>query len=134
MQEEILKIYVKIEDDVQVNGTTANIKMIWFTGYAKSKYFEGNILPGGVDLQSCKQGERVHLSARYVMEGKDAEGNECRIYVENNGYTDENGEIRTIPTVITDSKVLSWMETAKMEGSVSSENDMVVIRINKCDE
>lgn len=133
MQEEILRIYVKIEDSIQVNGAATNINMIRFTGYAKSKYFEGNILPGGVDLQSCKQGERVHLSARYVMEGKDAEGNECRVFVENNGYVDEDGEIRTKPVVITDSKVLSWIEMAKLEGSVSSENDMVVIRINKCD-
>ncbi len=131
MFEEILRIYVQIEDNIQVHGNTKNINMIRFTGYAKSKYFQGKILPGGVDLQTQNYGEKNLLSARYIMEGKDEEGNECRIYIENNGYADENGMIKTKPTVVTDSKALSWLETASLEGSISSENDMVVIHIYK---
>lgn len=131
MFEEILRIYVQIEDSIQVHGNTKNINMIRFTGYAKSKYFQGKILPGGVDLQNQKHGEKNLLSARYIMEGKDEEGNECRIYIENNGYADENGIIKTKPTVATDSKALSWLETASLEGSISSENGMVVIHIYK---
>lgn len=131
MFEEILRIYVQIEDSIQVHGSTRNINMIRFTGYAKSKYFQGRILPGAIDLQCEKRGEKNLLSARYVMEGKDEEGNECRIYIENNGYADENGMIRTKPTVVTDSKALSWLETASLEGNISSENGMVVIHIYK---
>ncbi len=136
MMEEILRIYVQIEECIQVNGSTRDINMIRFTGYAKSKYFQGRILPGGVDLQSCKHGERNLLSARYIMEGKDEAGNECHIYIENNGYADENGIIRTKPVVVTDSNALGWMERdsveGKLEGSITSENDMVVIHIHRC--
>ena len=44
--EEILRVYVELEDSIQVKGQTCNVNMIRFSGYAKSKYFQGKILPG----------------------------------------------------------------------------------------
>lgn len=131
MLEEILTIYVKIEDAVNINGRTCDINMIRFTGYAESEYFKGEILPGGVDLQSCRTGENNQLSARYILEGYDIEGKRCRIFVENNG-TEENGVIKTTPIIVTDSRALCWMETASLEGSITSKNGVVIIHICKC--
>ena len=49
------------------------------------------------------------MSARYVLTGKDADGQDCHIYVENNAWF-TNGQqpkpFHTVPTFITDSKKL----------------------------
>ena len=129
MKEEILKIYVQIEDTISVNGKNSNINMIRFTGYARSSYFNGKILPGGVDLQSCKKGTSNYLSARYIMEGVDLKGQECRIYIENNGCENENNKVITKPRVVTDSQELQWLEEENLEGTIFTEDNMLVIII-----
>lgn len=129
--EEIIRVYVKIEDAIMVNGNTQNVNMIRFTGYAKSQYFQGEILPCGIDLQRSKAGGSTTLSARYILEGMDSNGDKCRIFIENNGVTDENGIITTKPVIVTDSKALGWMETADLTGTITSENDMVIIHISQ---
>ena len=132
MLEEILTVYVKLEDTVWINGNTVNVNMIRFSGYAESRYFKGKILPGGVDLQRGKTDGVMNLSARYIMEGTDIENHKCRIFIENNGFADEKGIIKTKPVVVTDSKALGWLEAADLEGSITSEDDMVIIHICKC--
>ena len=52
------------------------------------------------------------MSARYMLTGKDKNGKDCHIYVENNGYFDEsNGPMtmpfKTVPTFYIDSEVLA---------------------------
>lgn len=129
MKEEVLRIYVKLEDTITIHGNRERVNMIRFSGYAKSKYFCGEVLPGGADLQRGPIEGSMKLSARYILEGTDFEGKSCRIYIENNGAADENGVIVTKPTIVTDSKALARMETADMTGAISSENNMVVIHI-----
>ncbi len=41
------------------------------------------------------------LSARYILEGVDGDGNECRVFVENNGQVEENGQINAVPHIVT---------------------------------
>lgn len=132
--EEILRVYVKIEESFIVNGQKTNVNMLHFSGYAESKYFKGNILPHGIDLQRGKVGQSMDLSARYMLEGVDCEGNKCRLFIENNGSNNEAGEMVTKPVIVTDSKVLAWMEDAEFTGSLSFEKEMVVIHIFKAND
>lgn len=129
MLEEILRVYVELEDAVRVDGNVGSVNMIRFTGYAESRYFQGKILPGGVDLQRSGPGGRTNLSARYILEGMDSKGIQCRIFIENNGVSSEDGIIKTNPVIVTDSRALGWMETAVLDGNITFENDKVIIHI-----
>jgi hypothetical protein len=131
---EILTINVNLTDIYEVKGKTAEAVMINFGGDAKSEFFEGVILPGGVDTQKEFYPERRTLSARYILEGKDMEGEKCRIFIENNGTADENKFVHeTTPRIITDSKALSWMETATLKGTLEPKEGGVIIHIFKAD-
>ncbi len=131
---EILTINVNLTDIYEVKGKTAEAVMINFGGDAKSEFFEGVILPGGVDAQKEFYPERRTLSARYILEGKDMEGEKCRIFIENNGTADENKFVHeTTPRIVTDSKALSWMETATLKGTLEPKEGGVIIHIFKAD-
>ena len=131
---EILTINVNLTDIFEVKGKSAEAVMINFGGDAKSEFFEGVILPGGVDTQKEFYPERRTLSARYILEGKDMEGEKCRIFIENNGTADENKFVHeTTPRIITDSKALSWMETATLKGTLEPKEGGVIIHIFKAD-
>lgn len=127
--EEILRVYVKIEESFTVNGQKTNVNMLHFSGHAKGPYFKGVILPHGIDLQQGEVGQPMNLSARYILEGQDYEGNACRLFIENNGSHNDAGEIVTKPMIVTDSKVLAWMEDVELTGSLSFEDGLVVIHI-----
>ena len=132
--QEILTINVNLTDIYEVKGKSAEAVMINFGGDAKSEFFEGVILPGGVDTQKEFYPERRTLSARYILEGKDMEGEKCRIFIENNGTADENKFVHeTTPRIITDSKALSWMETATLKGTLEPKEGGVIIHIFKAD-
>ncbi len=112
---------IKIEFNgkpVEMKGVNAEVVMIPFKGYvAKSDLFTGIVEPCGVDTQVVNAAKVRHMSARYMLTGKDKEGNDCHIYIENNGYFDEfegrpapqEGKpmFRTVPTFYTDSPVLA---------------------------
>ncbi len=129
MQEELLRIYVRIDNAVTVEGNSGTINMLHFSGRAESKYFQGEILPGGVDLQRQDFGGAVTLSARYILEGMDMEGRKCKMFIENNGSCDSQGVMQTVPKIITDSKALAWIEMADLTGTISSQDGMVIIYI-----
>lgn len=129
--EEILRVYVKIEESYTVSGQKRNANMLHFSGCAEGPYFKGIILPHGIDLQRGAVGQPMNLSARYMLEGEDLEGNKCRMFIENNGSNNEAGEMVTRPTIITDSKALAWLEEAELVGSLSFEEGLVIIHICK---
>jgi hypothetical protein len=93
----------------QLNGPAGEVLMIPFGGTVEGELFNGRILPGGVDTQIVDQNGIRHMSARYMLEGVDKNGEQCRIYVDNNGWF--CGEMvmpfKTIPTFFTDSKALA---------------------------
>ena len=95
---------------VELDSEIGHVKMIPFGGTVKSDIFNGIIEPCGVDTQITNQAGVRHMSARYMLTGKDADGNDCHIYLENNAWF-TNGErpkpwIST-PKFITDSKKLA---------------------------
>ena len=108
--------------------------MIAFSGEADGAYFRGKILPHGVDTQKSEEGKPLQLSARYMLEGIDYTGKQCRLFIENNGE-EAGGQIVTKPRIYTDSESLSWMEGAALCGTVESCGEgQVMIRIRRMEK
>ena len=122
MEKTILTIDVLLDEIFNVEGTAGKATMILFHGSSDCDNFKGKILPGGVDTQKEPAGKPRILSARYILEGKDLEGKDCHIFIENNGEVEpisDGGVIRTKPIIYTDSEALKWMETADIRGTVT---------------
>lgn len=128
--QEILCLKIEFDESLEVHGQNGRARMICFHGEAESRLFRGKVMPGGVDTQIRGIGEVNRVSARYILAGKDYTGEDCRIFIENNGVDPENGEsIQTQPRIITDSVALSWLENADLNGTVSEINGILYARI-----
>lgn len=126
--QEVITVFVRVEQAFSVKGQAGSATMLLFSGYAEGENFKGKILPGAVDCQKAGA-NGFTLSARYILEGKDREGKECKIFIENNGAPDETGEIHTKPLVYTDSDCLKWLETTPLTGHISEQEGMLAIHI-----
>lgn len=83
---------IKIEmngPSVHLKGENAEVLMIPFKGSVKSDIFTGVVEPCGVDTQIVNAAGVRHMSARYMLTGKDAQGKEAHIYIDNNGWFSE---------------------------------------------
>ncbi len=120
----IFIIHVVLDDRYEVKGKKGSAAMLLFHGTAEGELFRGKILPGAVDTQKKAAGEKKTLSARYILEGIDAEGRDCRIFVENSAA---EGNPETRPLIYTDSEALKWLETADIYGVLSAAKDGVDI-------
>ncbi len=127
--QKILTIHVLLEEILNLKGQKSSVCMIPFSGTAEGPYFQGRVLPHGVDTQRIFPDEKPRLSARYILEGTDFQGNPCRIFIENNGQEGADGVLRTRPVLVTDSPSLAWMETAELTGTVEGVKDGVIIHI-----
>lgn len=128
--QEILTIQVTIKECLEVKGKGAEAAMLAFDGECDCDNFKGKILSYGVDTQKQWYPDVRTLSARYMLEGIDKDGEHCRIFIENNGFANENGIVEeTTPRIITDSKCLSWMETVQLTGTITPKDNGVVIHI-----
>lgn len=126
---ELFKVFVNVTEASGVKGATREILMLAFDGTVEGDAFCGKVLPYGVDTQSEVYGEPRLLSARYLLEGKDCAGDECRIYIENNSCVQEDGSIIFVPTICTNSKALAYLETATLRSIVDIRQDGVTIHI-----
>ena len=109
---EVLRVYVNLTGWLKVTSGNRVVKMLPFEGTCDGPYFKGTILQGGVDTQKTDLEGNGTLSARYMIDGVDCEGNNCRMFIENNAKTNST----TTPTIITDSPALKWLETANLQG------------------
>lgn len=125
--EMLMEIRVKISDPVSVEGHTKTIVMIPFTAEATGKYFQGKTIGSCVDTQKIDPGKPGVLSARYMLEGRDFQGDECRVFVENNGSDWSHMN----PMLITDSEALKEWETMEIYGTVEAIEGGVLIRFYK---
>ena len=85
----------------------------------------GTILPGGVDTQ-INVPEKGTLSARYMLEGKDNSGDNCKMYISNDAI--QNCNITT-PHILTDSENLRWLNEAELRGELTIVENGVQIEI-----
>ena len=129
MEKPLFRINVELDEGSVIKGAKEQVNFLRFHGTADSDYFRGVILPGGVDCQRQAENKPFRLSARYVMEGTDCAGNECSVFIENNGF-EAGGEIRTVPTIVTDSEILSGMTRGPLRGELAGKGEGAVeIRI-----
>ena len=116
----IMEVLVSIEGkDVSfLKGPAGEVVMIPFGGTVQGEIFNGVVCPGGVDCQRVNLTGVRHMCARYMLEGTDSAGEKCHIFVENNGwFTGMQSPFQTVPTFITDSKVLApYLHQNKFRG------------------
>ena len=127
---DVLTIDVILTEFNEVKGHNGNACMILFNGYCHCDIFNGDILNGGVDTQKQDAGSIIRtLSARYILQGKDFEGNDCRIFIENNGVS-EGGNFTTTPKILTDSEALKILEDMDLVGSIGGTDEEGHIQIH----
>lgn len=131
MEKEVLTVNVNINGFEEVKGKNGEACMILFDGTAEGSGFKGFIGPSAADTQKQEYGKERFLSARYILTGKDADGKDCRIFIENNGAFEANGEITTHPVIYTNSENLSWMETSDIFGKIEGKEGGVLIHLFK---
>lgn len=102
--EYLMTVDVKTQEAAGVFSEAGGINMIPFTGSADGYYFKGEIVGLGCDTQKYLPNDGgVLFSARYMLKGKDYKGQDCSVFIENNGSALE----LCTPTIITDSRALS---------------------------
>ena len=121
----LFDVYVYITDTVCVKGKFHDVCMLYFTGEVKGRYFNGKVLGTGVDTQYSSKDKDMFLSARYMLEGKDIDGNECRCFIENNGSFDNV----FIPKIVTDSPSLAEFEGAELKAEITAKENGVIVSI-----
>ncbi len=121
----LFDVYVDITDTLSVKGKQHDICMLSFTGEARGRYFNGKVIGSGIDTQYISKSGHLILSARYMLEGTDINGNECRCFIENNGSFDDG----FIPEIVTDSPALSEFEGAELKAEVAAKENRVIVSI-----
>ena len=124
--EKVLTIYVNCTEMHEVQSDAVTVRQVLFDGYAEGEAFRGKILPGGVDTQTIPVDGDGMLCARYMLEGRDSEGKDCQLYIENTATL--GGEI-THPRFVSDSKVLSQLAKEKLQGRMISDEQGFRIEI-----
>ena len=109
---EVLRVYVNLTGFHEVVSGNRTVKILPFDGACDGAFFQGTILSGAADTQRGYADGTGTLSARYMIEGTDCAGNVCKLFIENNANFNEN----TVPSIITDSPALKWLETAELQG------------------
>ena len=112
---------------LNMKGEVAEVLMIPFKGSVKGDVFNGIIEPCGVDTQIVNAVSVRHMSARYLLTGKDSAGKDAHIYVENNGWFDDRTKtmpFHTVPTFYTDSAALApYLHSSRFTGEGAVEAD-----------
>ena len=126
---------VKVEFDqpgFKMKTEQGDVVMIPFYGKVYGELFSGIVEPWGVDTQILNRAGVRHMSARYLLTGKDKDGQECHIYVENYAFfTDDlpHPTCKAVPTFYTDSRLLApYLHRNQFVGEGSVEKDGLWIR------
>ena len=131
----LLNINVHITGFSQVKSGKTTVNFIQFDGDCNEPFFIGKIIAGGVDTQKYEEGKEGTLSARYILKGKDKNGTDTQIFIENNGICHADGSITTTPWIVTDNQELQPLFEGKLSGKVvgvdTPEHDRVLIEIYK---
>lgn len=126
---EVLRLYIEIGDVLDVRSKKGETRLISFGGTCKGAFFDGTILPHGVDTQHNLPDGTCSLSARYIVEGTDKEGNKGRIFIENNGIMTAEPDWTSRPQIFTDLESLRFLETEELYGVMEHEGEQLVISI-----
>ena len=108
----IMEFHITIDPAERTEMVTKNGKVVIipFGGTVESDLFCGTVRPGAADIQVTNPAGCRHMCAKYIFAGKDYTGQECCLYVENNGYFERGSQPRPFeatPTFRTDSEALA---------------------------
>lgn len=131
-------VQTRPEEIVGFETEMGSVRMIPFGGTVDCEIFHGICESFGVDTQITNQAGVRHMSARYILTGKDCAGQDSHIYVENNAYF-TNGEspkpFTSVPTFYTDSKALApYLHRNQFIGEGMREDDGLHIRFYELKE
>lgn len=129
----VLDVHVTFDTPpVSLKAENGEVVMIPFKGTVEGEIFNGIVEPCGVDTQVVNAAGVRHMSARYMLTGKDQAGKDAHIYVENNGYftAGQGGTpFSTVPTFYTDSAALApYLHRSQFVGEGTDEADGLHIR------
>lgn len=134
-QKEIMNVHIIFNGPVvQLEGKNCAVCMIPFEGTVTGERFQGVVEPCGVDTQITNAANVRSMSARYMLSGKDDQGKDAHIYVENNGWFDDLTRVKgtpfqTVPTFYTDSESLApYLHCRQFLGEGRMEEDGLHIR------
>ena len=127
---ELFRIRVTVDGCHALDAAPRAVRMLPFSGSCESKLFRGMILPGGVDTQIDVAPGQGTLSARYMLEGTDADGRPCKLFIDNSAAVRAGSRTVTHPRIITDSAALKWLETAALTGRIEEKRDHLEIVIS----
>lgn len=123
---------------VELEGEIGKVRMIPFSGTVSGPLFQGIIEPCGVDTQVTNAADVRHMSARYMLTGKDHTGSPCHIYVRNEAWFTDGARPRpwhSVPTFITDSKALApILHSSSFIGEGIRDDEGLHIRFYKANE
>jgi len=104
-----------------VFGDGAGVRKLGFTCSSNTTVFQGVGADYFVDTRYNYEGQKQWISARYIIIGKDDEGKDMSIYVENEGTDDfgDNKNVQTKPFIVTDNPKWAWIESAPLHGTHS---------------
>ena len=131
----IMEFHITInpEDRSEMITKNGKVVIIPFGGSVESDLFCGTVRPGAADIQVTNAGGTRHMCAKYMFVGKDCAGQECSLYVENNGYFERGHQPRPFeatPTFMTDSEALAdYFHGAHFRAEGWGKPDGVDIRI-----
>jgi len=117
---ELFTLNINCYETNEVTCGDTTYRQILFDGFAKGPHFNGRILNGGADTQTIKKDGSGTLSARYMLEGTDASGDPCKIFVENTAVI---GDDTTHPHCVSDSPELAWLEKAVLIGKMVRDSE-----------
>lgn len=128
MSEPIMKFRIEVDESglTEMKCDYGAVAFIPFTGRVRSELFTGEILPGGVDVQVENPAGLRNMCAKYIFRGKDCAGEDCLLFVENNGWLNgteqPGGVLRAYPRFMTDSKALGgYLSQARFRSEVRME-------------
>ncbi len=137
MKNPVMKFQIFIDDtqNSDMMGPYGGVTFIPFTGKVESDIFTGEIVPGAADIQVENPAGCRNMCAKYMFKGKDSEGKECYLFVENNGwFTRDTAKakpyIDACPRFITDSLTLgAYLSQARFRSEVHGREGGVEIWI-----
>ena len=130
----IFKVYTDPEECSDMRCPYGGVSFIPFTATVESELFCGKTLPGACDVQVENPAGSRNMCAKYMFKGTDNEGNECHLFVENNGYLAEimrnDPFFHAYPRFMTDSPVLGpYLSQQRFRSEVQGRDWGVEIRI-----
>ncbi len=121
----LMSVDVRTQAAAGVFSSAGGINMIPFTGSSDGAYFKGEIVGTGCDTQKYGPDGSVLFSARYILKGKDYTGQQCSIFIENNGHALD----KCTPTIITDSAALSEWQNYSLRAIVTPVGTGVIVDV-----